>query len=93
MADDLTTAIRLLEAAMHLRANGERAPGGSETWQHWERRAEAFLRTERRRRVLTSLWCVRCELDTDVMQAMDDDALLAHLREAHPGSDEEGWQR
>ena len=41
---DLDRAIRLLEAALHLRMNGERAPGGSETWQDWDRRAETFLR-------------------------------------------------
>jgi hypothetical protein len=38
------TAIRLLEEAFHLRMNGERAPGGNETWQDWDRRAETFLR-------------------------------------------------
>ena len=45
-SSDLTTAIRLLEAALYLRQNGERAPGGNETWAHWERRTEAFLRTD-----------------------------------------------
>jgi hypothetical protein len=44
MADDLATAIRLLEAALHLRVNGERAPGGNETWRDWHREAERFLR-------------------------------------------------
>jgi hypothetical protein len=43
-ADDLTTAIRLLEEALHLRMNGERAPGGNETWRDWHREAERFLR-------------------------------------------------
>lgn len=37
-------AIRLLEEALHLRANGERAPGGNETWRDWDRKAERFLR-------------------------------------------------
>lgn len=45
MADDLDTAIRLLEAALHLAQNGERAPGGDETWADWTRRAEEFLRS------------------------------------------------
>ena len=49
------TAIRLLEEALHLRQNGERAPGGTETWAHWERRAETFLRTEHRREWRASL--------------------------------------
>lgn len=38
------TAIRLLEEAFHLRMNGERAPGGNETWQDWDQRCEEFLR-------------------------------------------------
>lgn len=37
-------AEHLVEEALHLRANGERAPGGSETWQEWDRKAEAYLR-------------------------------------------------
>ena len=41
---DLDTAVRLLEQALHLRMNGERAPGGDETWRDWERDAEEFLR-------------------------------------------------
>ena len=44
MADDEDTAVRLLEEALHLRMNGERAPGGNETWRGWERDAERFLR-------------------------------------------------
>ena len=40
----LDIAVRLLEEALHLRMNGERAPGGNETWQDWDRKAEAFLR-------------------------------------------------
>ena len=84
MTDDLDTAIRLLEAALHLRRNGERAPGGNETWAHWERAVEALLRTERRRRILGPLWVQRCELDREVMQAMSDEALAEHLRDAHP---------
>ena len=43
--DDLTTATRLLEAALHLRQNGERAPGGNETWAQLWRDIEAFLRS------------------------------------------------
>jgi hypothetical protein len=37
-------AVRLLEEALHLRMNGERAPGGNETWRDWDLRAETFLR-------------------------------------------------
>ena len=44
MADDEDTAIRLLEEALHLLTNGERAPGGNETWAGWHREAETFLR-------------------------------------------------
>ena len=50
MADDLDTAIRLLEAALFLRQNGERPPGAphddpeAETWRGWERDAELFMR-------------------------------------------------
>ena len=46
------TAIRLLEEALFLRMNGERPPGAphdnpeAETWRDWDRKAEAFLRTE-----------------------------------------------
>jgi hypothetical protein len=35
---------RLLEYALHLRMNGERAPGGNETWAEFDRRCEAYLR-------------------------------------------------
>ena len=38
-------AVRLLEEALHLRMNGERAPGGNETWHDWDLRAETFLRS------------------------------------------------
>jgi hypothetical protein len=38
-------AIRLLEEALHLRMNGERAPGGNETWHAWDLEAETFLRS------------------------------------------------
>src|SRR5258708_2203621 len=38
-------AVRLLEEALHLRMNGERAPGGTETWATWDRDAEAFMRS------------------------------------------------
>jgi len=44
MADDLDTAIRLLEEALHLRTNGEYAPGGTENWPDWFRKTETFLR-------------------------------------------------
>ena len=44
IADDLEAAVRLVEEALHLRVNGERAPGGTETWHAWERKAERFLR-------------------------------------------------
>lgn len=37
-------AIALLEEALHLLQNGERAPGGDETWADWGRKAERFLR-------------------------------------------------
>jgi hypothetical protein len=50
-----TTALHLLEEALHLHVNGERAPGGGETWSQWERRVEEFLRTERRRQFRASL--------------------------------------
>ncbi len=35
---------RLIRKAFHLRANGENAPGGTETWHQWERDAETWLR-------------------------------------------------
>lgn len=37
-------AVTLLREALFLRQNGERPPGGSETWHDWDRRAERFLR-------------------------------------------------
>jgi hypothetical protein len=37
--------IALLEEALHLRMNGERAPGGNETWRDWDLRTETFLRS------------------------------------------------
>jgi predicted house-cleaning noncanonical NTP pyrophosphatase (MazG superfamily) len=40
----------LVAEAFHLRQNGERAPGGSETWRDWERKAERYLRGEIGRR-------------------------------------------
>jgi hypothetical protein len=43
-AETPPAARRLLEEALHLRMNGERAPGGNETWREWDRRAEMFLR-------------------------------------------------
>lgn len=39
------TANELLEEAMHLAMNGERAPGGNETWREWFRKTEAYLRS------------------------------------------------
>ena len=79
------TAISLLEEALHLRQNGERAPGGNETWRDWDRRAEVFLRDAARNRALAGLWAARCELSPEVMREMGDEALAAHLRDAHPG--------
>lgn len=44
-------AVRLLEAALFLRANGERPPGApaddpeAETWRNWDGEVEAFLRS------------------------------------------------
>ncbi len=37
-------AVALLEEALHLRMNGERAPGGNETWADWDKKAELYLR-------------------------------------------------
>lgn len=79
-------AVRLLEEALHLRQNGERAPGGTETWRDWDRKVERFLRDALRNRTLGQLWVVRCELSPEVMQAMDGEALADHLRDAHPGA-------
>jgi hypothetical protein len=36
-------AVALLERVLHLRRNGERAPGGTETWQPLDLDIEAFL--------------------------------------------------
>lgn len=36
-------AVELLERVLHLRMNGERAPGGNETWAPVDRAIEAFL--------------------------------------------------
>lgn len=41
----LGEAIKLLRYALHLRINGERAPGGDETWAQWDHDAETFLRS------------------------------------------------
>lgn len=38
------SAVDLLRQALHLRMNGERAPGGNETWRDWDLKAEAYLR-------------------------------------------------
>lgn len=46
-------AVKLLEAALFLRVNGERPPGAprddpeAETWPAWDREAEAFLHRAR----------------------------------------------
>ena len=40
----LSEAVRLLEEVLHLRQNGERAPGGNETWADLDRKVEEFLR-------------------------------------------------
>jgi hypothetical protein len=42
--DELEQAIVLLGYALHLRMHGECAPGGNETWDRFDRDAEAFLR-------------------------------------------------
>jgi hypothetical protein len=34
---------RLVEEALHLLQNGKYAPGGTENWRDWERKAEAYL--------------------------------------------------
>lgn len=47
VAEAETEARRLVEQALHLAQNGERAPGGNETWAVWARRAEAWLREGR----------------------------------------------
>lgn len=36
-------AVKLLEGALHLCKQGERGPGGDETWREWVDRAERFL--------------------------------------------------
>ena len=38
-------AVKLLERVLHLRMNGERAPGGDETWPPLDRDIEAYLRS------------------------------------------------
>jgi Tfp pilus assembly protein PilV len=45
---ELERAIVLLGYAFHLRQHGERAPGGNETWNRFDRDAEAFLRLDNR---------------------------------------------
>jgi hypothetical protein len=37
-------AVKIIEGALFLLMNGERAPGGDETWSGWAREAELFLR-------------------------------------------------
>jgi len=44
VSDDLALARGLLEYALHLCVNGERAPGGDETWAEFARNAETWLR-------------------------------------------------
>jgi hypothetical protein len=42
---DKEVALKILvEQALHLVVNGERAPGGNETWSEWAYRAERELR-------------------------------------------------
>lgn len=41
---EMYPAVALLEEALHLRMNGEYAPGGKENWHDWDRKAETFLR-------------------------------------------------
>lgn len=40
-----SAAVALVQYALHLRMHGERAPGGTETWAEFDRRAEEFLRS------------------------------------------------
>jgi hypothetical protein len=44
-AYQLREATSLIEYALHLRMHGENAPGGSENWPEFDRKAEDFLRT------------------------------------------------
>lgn len=44
VALDRGTAVKLLEEALFLRINGERAPGGDENWPDWDRKTERYLR-------------------------------------------------
>ncbi|OZE35626.1 MULTISPECIES: hypothetical protein [unclassified Rhodococcus (in: high G+C Gram-positive bacteria)] len=41
---DVKSVRTVAEYALHLRINGERAPGGNETWAKFDRFAEAVLR-------------------------------------------------
>jgi hypothetical protein len=43
--NDFDTAVKLLEEALFIRQNGERAPGGNENWRDWDLKAEWFLRS------------------------------------------------
>lgn len=38
-------ATGLLKEALHLRMNGEYAPGGTSNWHEWDGRTEVFLRS------------------------------------------------
>lgn len=40
---DNSETIELLEEALHLRMNGEYAPGGRENWPDWERKTVDLL--------------------------------------------------
>lgn len=42
---DYLKLFRLVEEAFTIRMYGERAPGGSENWADWERKAEETLRS------------------------------------------------
>ncbi|AHH20793.1 hypothetical protein NONO_c60170 [Nocardia nova SH22a] len=44
-AEKTGEAVKILEYALHLRMYGERAPGGNETWQEFDRRCETFIRS------------------------------------------------
>lgn len=40
----MNEAINLLREALHIRMNGEHAPGGNENWADWDQKTEQFLR-------------------------------------------------
>jgi hypothetical protein len=43
-SENLAAAVSLLKEALHLRMNGEYAPGGAENWGDWDHKTETFLR-------------------------------------------------